>query len=253
MFIARSNFYINQQLRERDKDEQIKSKEQELRELFEVDGISIWDRLLPSTRTSLISAGVLLDSCQGIKTKNFDYSGICISATSALEGELRRWFFEGYQNYEIKHHGNPETLDVAMIQKKWPQQLLEIKDGKYRLKKPDRFTMGSLSYVFEESFTIPETGSKRWYYIFDYLKTIVKHEYRKNPCIALNDHHNSESFVKLCERVKDDYRNPAAHPGIIPQSDAERCYCQIVGKAKAENHMENVKGLIIMLYGYLKE
>lgn len=59
-----------------------------------------WDSLLPTSKTSLISAGVLWKSCAKIgDDKEFDFSGICISATSALESELKRYFYIGFQEY----------------------------------------------------------------------------------------------------------------------------------------------------------
>lgn len=85
--ISRSNQYINQQIGSADS--LVDNQAEELKSLFG----EVWDRLLPATQASLVSAGVLWKSCLGITRDDFDYSGICISSTSALECELRRWFY----------------------------------------------------------------------------------------------------------------------------------------------------------------
>lgn len=98
-----------------------------------------------------------------------------------------------------------------------------------------------------------ETGKRRWY-IFDYLKTIVKPKFQKNPCIALNKFRDTNSFISQCESVRIAYRNRAAHPEIITRDEAENCYYQIVGKAEAYLHKTKVQGLILLLYNnYLKD
>jgi hypothetical protein len=257
--IARSNFYINQQLRERDKDEQIKSKERELRELFEVDGISIWDRLLPSTRTSLISAGVLWESCKGITNPDFDYSGICISSTSALECELRRWFYIGYQRYLMENAGDPSKMNPSEVWSKWPEELLNIDRYKYEkavykgeeiptigLGDEKTFTMGMLQYLFYKKKSANQALIK------PYLQSIVKKDYYSNPGKAMNDFNNPNSFVKQIETVRVSYRNPAAHSEIILKDIAEECYQQIIGKAEAYRHETKVLGLIMLLYEFLE-
>lgn len=241
--IARSNEHINQSL---SGDSQLIAEEKKLKELFH----TVWDRLLPSTQTSLISAGVLWHYCLGINSPNFDYSGICISTTSALEGELRRWFFEGYQDYMVETIGDPGIMPLADVQRLWPKQLLDEKDGVYVLKNRESFTMGSLRFVFNESYYDPNVGRERWY-IYDYLKTIVKPDF-KNPCIALNKFHDKNSFISQCENIRASYRNRAAHPEIITRDEADSCYCQIVGRAGAYLQTTRIQGLILLLYSYLK-
>lgn len=245
--IARSNAYINQRLS--GANTLIDIEENKLRSLFG----TVWERLLPSTQASLRSASFLWQSCLDINRPDFDYSGICISTTSALEGELRKWFFVGYQNYVIENIGNPETMERSDVERMWPKQLLDTKDGAFTLKKQESFTMGNLSYVFNESFIDPETGKKRWY-IYDYLKTIVKPEFQRNPCIALNNFRDTNSFINQCENIRTSYRNRAAHPEVITRDEAENCYYQIVGRAEAYLHTTKAQGLILLLYSnYLKE
>lgn len=69
--------YLNEHIRNSDN-----LIREEIANLQEVFG-STWDKLLPTTRTSLISAGILWNYCTDMGN-NFDYSGVCISATSVL-------------------------------------------------------------------------------------------------------------------------------------------------------------------------
>lgn len=53
---------------------------------------------------------MLWQGCAGVTMPDFDYSGICISVTTALEAELRRVFFDGFGDYLAASYGAPETL-----------------------------------------------------------------------------------------------------------------------------------------------
>ena len=43
-------------------------------------------------------------------------------------------------------------MNMMDVQRVWPKQLLDIKDGIVSLKKQESFTMGSLSFVFNEYY-----------------------------------------------------------------------------------------------------
>jgi hypothetical protein len=251
--IARSNAYINEQLR--GADAQIEIEKRKLKGLFG----AVWERLLPSTQTSLISAGVLWESCKGITNPDFDYSGICISSTSALECELRRWFYVGYQKYLMENAGDPSKMNPSEVWSKWPEELLNIDRYKYEkavykgeeiptigLGDEKSFTIGMLQYLFYKKKSANQALIK------PYLQSIVKKDYYSNPGKAMNDFNNPNSFVKQIETVRVSYRNPAAHSEIILKDIAEECYQQIIGKAEAYRHETKVLGLIMLLYEFLE-
>ena len=250
--ISRSNQYINQQVGSADG--LVDEETAELKALFG----DVWDRLLTATQAALVSAGVLWKSCFGITRDDFDYSGICISSTSALECELRRWFYTGYQEFLLKTVGNPAEMDPDEVWQKWPEELLDTDMKKYKRiidnggKKPTiglsaskDFTMGMLPYLFYKK------GSSNQSMIKPYLQSIVKQRYRYNPGKAMNDYKNPNSFVNQCEKVRVFYRNPAAHTEIIPRDVASACYQQIIGKTDAYLHNTKVLGLIMLLYEYI--
>lgn len=96
-----------------------------------------WQKLLPLSRASIVSASVLWQGCAGVTMPDFDYSGICISVTTALEAELRRVFFDGFGDYLVEKYGAPETLAPEDVFAIWPEKLLSMTQREYaRAKKP---------------------------------------------------------------------------------------------------------------------
>lgn len=261
--VSRSNEYINQQIG--NANGLVDKETKELRILFG----SIWDKLLSTTQTSLISARVLWQSCMGITRADFDYSGICISSTSALECELRRWFYVGYQEYLIKAVGNPSEMDPSDVWNEWPEELLNIDRKTYRKLTEDGrhsptielgdaklFTMGKLPYLFYNKKNRVTRNRMK-----EYLDTIFKEEYREKPggtigVIDWIDFRSSKrdphSFISDCDNIRDAYRNPAAHSGTVCRSDAEICCQRVIGRVDAYRHCSEVQGLIMTLYNYLK-
>ncbi len=86
----------------------------------------------------------------------------------------------------------------------------------------------------------------------EYLKTIVKDEYKETPLLSFYQKDDPICFVQRCENVRNDYRNPAAHTNVLPRASAEACYRTVVGKRGMAEFTSDVTGLITSLYGYLK-
>lgn len=250
--------YINDQVIKRDDDGLLVTAESNLSEWFKDN--NTWNRLLPNTKTTLRSVYVLWEKCpqQG---EEFDYSGICMTATSALESELKRWFFTGFQDYLFKKYGHPSELqDVFEI---WPEELLDTKYHTYQnaVIKPtvncnEVFTLGKLPFLFynEKNKVVRDRMT-------EYLDTIIDDKFKKEAggSIGTIDWVNysqkkrkPDSFISKCENIRNAYRNPAAHSGIISRNDAEDCYQSVIGKVDAGRHCLEVNGLIMELYSYLK-
>lgn len=261
--ISRSNEYINQQIG--NANGLVDKETGELKMLFG----GIWDKLLPTTQASLISARVLWQSCMGITREDFDYSGICISSTSALECELRRWFYVGYQEYLIHAVGNPSEMNPDDVWNVWPEELLNIDKRTYRKLIEDGrdlpiiecgeaklFTMGKLPYLFNNKKNRIVRNRMR-----EYLDAIFKDEYRQNRGGTIgavdwidfqSQKRDPHSFISECDNIRDAYRNPAAHAGIVCRGDAEACCQRVIGRVDAYRHCSEVQGLIMTLYNYLK-
>ncbi|MCD8097958.1 MAG: hypothetical protein LUE31_07990 [Lachnospiraceae bacterium] len=221
-----------------------------------------WNRLLPETQSSLISAGVLWKLCTDISAERFDYSGIVITATSALESELKRVFYTGFQQYMVEHYGDPTQQDANKTYQVWPEKLLSKTKKRYRQEAAsgeaelpslnDHFTLGTLLHLFsdknakQEEILVNRMG--------EYLRTVVREEYCGDPVKAFTDPDKSDNFVQQCENIREDYRNPAGHTAVLDRESAKECYTKVVGVGKMEafHHTHEVEGLIMTLYGYLK-
>ena len=257
-FIEDSSLYINEEINKAN--DVVERETDELQKLFG----EVWWRLTETSRNSLISASVLWRSCSCIDKKDFDFSGVCISATSALESELKRVFFDGFQRYMEKTYGKPDKNNWENTFEVWPERLLsstrydyerKVRDGK----KPELscqkiFTMGQVPYLMgklENKFSVVK-NALMIEKMNEYLKTIIRAEHFTEP-IKLFYNSDLSCFVNECEKVRTSYRNPAAHADIIDKNRAEQCYMMVVGKREAEAYVSEIAGLIISLYKCLKE
>lgn len=259
--ISKSNTYIQQQVS--CATQLIDDETKRLRIAFG----STWEKLLPSTQTSLISAGVLWASCAGIEDQNFDYSGICITTTCGLEAALKSVFYTGFQEYLQTKHGHPRALPADDIYTYWPEELLDTKYYVFRrilddgeeptVNLGDHFTMGMLPYLFYGRNPIIREKMN------EYLKTILKKpDVISGKWWAINafdrmvnirtGERDSDSFVSRCELIREAYRNPAAHSCIVDRKTAKACSDAIVGRVEAFKHNMEVQGLLMELYSMLK-
>lgn len=186
--------------------------EQESRQLQLLFGTS-WDRLLATSRTSLVSAGVLWKSCASITKDNFDFSGKSLDKYS-----------RGHQKWKPTiEKGNSFTMGVLP------------------------FIFGK-----PEKFRNPDQERLLHTRLEEYLATIVTTAYSVNPIQAFYKEKDKGCFVEKSERVRKDYRNKAAHVDVVSSAQAECCYQQVIGKMDAYEYTSDVTGLIIELYDRLR-
>lgn len=223
-----------------------------------------WEQMLQTSKTSLMTAGVLWRSCAHIQKVDFDFSGICISATSALEAELKQVFFIGFQRYMETTYGKPDHKKWEETFQVWPEKLLSWSRNDYekKIKTGQRphlelqkiFTMGMMPFFWGQPDwkSSKEQNNLLHCKMEEYLKTVVKDEYKAAPLLSFNQKNDPLCFVQRCEKVRNDYRNPAAHTNVLSRDSADKCYSAVVGKRETAEFKSGVTGLIISLYGYLK-
>lgn len=219
-----------------------------------------WNYLLPSSQKQLISAGTLLKKCGDI-SMDFDYSGICICATAALEAELKRIFFDGLIDYMKKKYGDPgENIES------WPDVLLTI--PKYRnnknVKIKNEFRMGNLVFLFGENGNLSGRYSEKKQdevaltkeRMSEYLATIVRDEYKNKPYESFylkedsTNQYTSKAgcFVAKCDEIRERYRNKAAHIDPMTGEEAVLCYQNIVTRADTYIYNAEIAGVILELF-----
>lgn len=246
----------------------VKKKREGLRKLFG----ERWQYLLDSSQTSLVSAATLLERCADINTPDFDFSGICICATAALEAELKRIFFDGLLDYMVEHYGTPETDDANEIYKYWPDALLTVPKFQYvkrtnlKVKKVDHFTMGNLPFLFGKTGKLSdvpaiqksqlEQAEMMKARMSEYLSTIILDYYkdipyetfylekRREDCLT----YQSGCFVWKCERIRENYRNKAAHVNVMSEEEASSCYQSIITKPDTYIYNAEIAGTILELF-----
>lgn len=263
-FAHRATDYINAHVK--GSNQKVQEEENHLRNVFD----NTWNRLLPSTQSSLISASVLWKLCANISVAGFDYSGIIIAATSALESELKRVFYTDFQTYMVATYGDPSKQTAEKTYAFWPERLLSKTKSEYDKEKSrgsaslpqlaDNFTMGTLPYMFKDDKNPNQQGVLRKR-MREYLQTIVPEDVIKStdnsypdPLKVFNNYLDDNNFVKQCESIRTLYRNPAGHVDVLSRESAEECYTRVVGVGKIDAFRFNheIQGLIMKLYGYLK-
>ena len=208
----------------------------------------IWERLQHDTQISLISARTLFalvkESAVG---KAFDYSGIVISATSALENELSIYFFRDYCKF-LDEHGM-----------EYPESLKGSKDKGRNAK----FALGDMLYILEPEFC--RKGKKRSYsagtvcseQLRSYLKKLLKEEHyteqQPTQCFFLPWPGSMYgAFVVQCEQIREKYRNPSAHTKVVQEKLARGCCHQLMGEFEAAEKLDTADSILIQLFEMIK-
>lgn len=224
-----------------------------------------WKYLMTTSQTSLVSAGVLLKQCSDIKMPDFDYSGICICATAALESELKKIFFNGLMNYMIAKYKEP-----GKDEKNWPEILINYwKEYRNKQKKKDiSFTMGSLPFLFGEVkysdkvFIRPQQmmqSDLMKMRMTEYLTEVVHEPYRNTPFVTFYESNDSKAcrtfkkdcFIGKCEKIRNAYRNKAAHIEVMSEQEATNCYQSVICKMERSDayvYNAEITGVLLELY-----
>ena len=221
----------------------VNAEENKLKNIFG----EYWDSLDAFTRKALVSARVFLANSESIALGGLDYSGVCISACSALEQELKLRFFIGYKEYLKGKFRNDYS--------KWPSSMRYTrKNGS--LTENTTFTIGNMPAIFGSKQRNEETGKRfdnknmsvtpeEKALLNEYLKTIMNDKgmdiqaFFKTASTGL-------SFLDRCEDVRCVYRNTAAHTESLSIETATECCRDVIGVSgsTASKTVGQVQGLI---------
>lgn len=239
--------YTNKNIEKDDNDFKLTIIENELKNIFG----NTWNKLDNFTKSSLKSARFMWQQCCNIPTNAyFDYSGICICATAALENELKIHFFRGFQDYIRNKYGKP-SLEW------WPKPLLYIGNDIIDAKYDTYFSMGSLPYLLciKKDTTLTCNEQKLMSDICnEYLSEKISNQFIDTPptkCFT-KPLYGGKSFIEHCEDIRKNYRNAAAHSSYVNRLTAEKCYNEIVNKIEARDHTENVNNILMCLFDIFK-
>lgn len=265
-FVKKTSEHIDQKL-ENTGDSDIDQERKKFAALFG----DKWQYVMKTSQTSLISSAVLLNRCSNITASDFDWSGVCICCTAALEAELKRVFFDGLLDFMVVNYGEPCNEKAKEIYVNWPDALLSIPKYQFssgtegKLKRVDHFTMGNLPFLFGDTGKLSpkehirnnqlvqsELMKKR---MTEYLSTIVLDYYKEIPFEAFYIGENGRDrftyeegcFVWKCERIRG-YRNKAAHVSVMTEQEAVSCYQSIITKRDTYTYNAEIAGAILELF-----
>lgn len=189
-----------------------------------------WNMLDSYTQKALISAKVFLKTCSAASHTVLDYSGIIVSASAALENEIKRRLFVGYQLFLRKKLGAPSAGE-------WPE-ITTFRQNNGNIVASNTFMLGTVKHLLE-------VQGKDKQYFEDYLETILSDKYKSQGLSAFVDQNGDfASFKTRCEHVRITHRNAAAHTGWINRSQAEACCNDIIGPDEASQKIGHVQGLL---------
>ncbi len=190
-----------------------------------------WDKMHDYTKNALVSGQVLLKKTKEIKNKDFDYSGICISVCSALEKQFQVLVFNNLQNYLI----NVKKMSFEEL----PKQL------KYEGKLDDGRSLSIGAFPFYLGINPNEKYSKDEQEELEKLLTEYIRTSTQNASFSIKD--KLTPIIQKTEKIRKDFRNPAAHTKNISYKKAYQCTKYVVGRKDASEHMGAVQGVLLEL------
>lgn len=189
--------------------------EKEYKDLF----LNNWDKLDLQSKKFLITARTIFDHLKKCNTENTDYSAICLMICKTVEIELKNRFVVNF----IKYLDEKYNKDYSQ----YHTQLTIYNNNKFKLKNLHSITLGDMSYILCASYL----ENKKIYnfdrnkkQILDYCNTklfkqMVDYKYMDDLCYQIN-------------KIRNDYRNPACHSGIINYVTAVECIDYVLKTTK---------------------
>ncbi len=187
-------------------------------------GNDVWRKLSPESQKYLITSAVLLKECEGVSS-DFDCSMVCIPAIVALETELKKVFFDKYEDF-VRENYLPNAFPEIFAKKGYS------------------FSMGKMGEIFGYDFKSQKISYPHT--MKDYIRYITKGDYFGDPLTSFAENGNPGCFIHKCLTINLDYRLTAALFGNISYFDGAKCCCQIFGS------VSNNAGLLRELYSKIK-
>lgn len=202
-------------------------KDQKYFEGYLIDELTeeVWGRLEDKSKAFLITAKSNYESMIQMKDKEtFDYSGVCLLVTKALEVETTKRFFLCYKDY-LKRKYNSTTS--------WPYSLRQRVRGHItdNIIPDNEFTLGSVVSVIGLKRDYDDNGCIVAYPIAHMGTKNEFIEYAMNCLFKFPNRSMVEKEIdkdyQFVEKVRLDYRNPAAHRDRLTITSAKECLAYV--------------------------
>lgn len=217
--IGNENIY-----RQSDKDAYLEAEE-DLQQQFG----KVWLSLDNESIQLLVTAKMLFNDLEKNEQKDrpFDFSGICILLSKAVEIEMKKRFYYDFIGFLSRNYPNKlEEWHYVLTEKR------RIANSDYLAPLDDkRFTLGSIMFVccVKNNRKVPErirTISEQR--LIEFASSELFLEKDKNKVLnALNQ------IGKKIDYIRSKYRNPSAHTGVMNKSDAQSCFDELIYVTKS--------------------
>ena len=181
----------------------------------------VWKRLDDKSKAFLITAKSNYESMIKMKdSETFDYSGVCLLVTKALEVETTKRFFICYKDYLERKYSSVS---------RWPYALRQWNRGQITEKVIDdnEFTLGSVVSVVGLKRDYDADGNIIAYPVAHMGTKNEFLDYAKSNLFKFSDRRRVEMEIekdyRFIEKVRLDYRNPSAHRDRLTITSAKGC------------------------------
>ena len=188
-------------------------------------GKAAWDKLSELSKKCLLSAEIVFHDLKDYN-QLFDFSGVCVQVSKAVEYELANRYLTRYVEYlSQKYRSN--------LMDKIPKSLLGENGA---IKTANIYTLGDVRFTVG----MDSNGNIKNNYVYRQFSCYAKDKMVKdtqNIQSILSEH------IKIIHKIKEDYRNKAAHKSSIDVVTAKECIDYVV---EAERKL----GIMLDEYNY---
>ena len=176
-------------------------------------GESAWNKLGKLSKDCLISAEITYHDLKDYDSL-LDFSGVCIQVTKAVEYEITQRYLSKYLAFLQKTYGDQlmQRIPKTLLDRGNPGQLIE----------PQKFTLGD---VRRKCVGLKYDGSIDNKYVYKNFLEYAKKELLINSDNAVK---TLKEHMKIIQKIKDDYRNKAAHKESMDVVAAKACLDYII-------------------------
>lgn len=169
----------------------------------------IWNKMCTESKQLLVTAKLYQEQLMPY-ADTIDYSSVCMLASKVFEIELARRFVDGYIAY-LKRRG--------FSKRDFPSGLLVKRQGKITILKAEDFTLGSCPYIMGQVGKNQTEKETNQIHFMEYCKEQLLFGMSEQQIIKWIRKYDSQ-----IRHIKEQFRNPAAHKGIVSMRDAWICF-----------------------------